>query len=104
MLFDTIQNDGTEKVSKTLFAGSAGLSNFAFQVNYEGLNGSVIAELQYSNDGVNFELVPGLSQELTVSAGTSQAHYNVNAVNHNFYRLSVSPQTGSDAGTITIHV
>ena len=104
MLFDTIQNDGTEKVSKTLFAESAGIRAFAFQVNYEGLNAPVSLELQYSNDNVNFETMPDMVLPTQVSPGISQAHFNVNAVNHRFYRLLVLPQLFSNAGTLTIEI
>ena len=55
--------------------------------------------VEYSNDGVNFETVPNLTE--VKASGTSDTHFNINAINHTFYR--VSWEAGSNtAGTIVV--
>lgn len=58
-----------------------------------------VLSVEYSNDGVNFEQVPNLTAILPIGAG--QTHFNINTVNHKFYRANWVAGSNT-AGTIVI--
>lgn len=73
---------------------------FSYQAEATGMDAADgVLSVEYSNDGENFEQVPNLSE--AVAIGASSVHFNINVINHLFYRLRWVAGSNT-AGSITV--
>jgi hypothetical protein len=73
---------------------------FSYQAEATGLDASDgVLSVEYSNDRENFDQVPNLTE--IVASGASSTHFNVNVINHKYYRVSWVSNSNT-AGTITV--
>jgi len=94
----TFAGQTTASSQAVTIAGNSGA--FSFQCVASGLDASDgTLTVEYSNDGVNFDTVPALTDIL--ASGSSDTHFNVNAINHSLYRVSWVAGSNT-AGTIVV--
>ena len=81
---------------------NSNLGYMSYQVNFSGLDATDgIISTEYSNDNVNWEEVPGLTE--TVATASEVVNFNINAINHKFYRIKWVSGSNT-AGTFDIYV
>lgn len=81
---------------------NSNLGYMSYQINFTGLDATDgVVNCQYSNDGVNWDAIPGLTE--TVTSANESVHFNINAINHAFYRITWAAGSNT-AGTFAIYV
>ena len=94
----TFAGQTTANSQAVTIAGNSGA--FSFQCVASALDASDgTLTVEYSNDGTNFDTVPALTDIL--ASGASDTHFNINAINHAFYRVAWAAGSNT-AGTIVV--
>jgi hypothetical protein len=74
----------------------------SFQAVWSGVDAlDATVEMQWSNDGATWEQIPSLIHTLSTASGSTS--FNINVVNHSYYRAVLAVGTATN-GTINIYV
>lgn len=89
-------SDGFANVKEVISDNGA----FSYQCEATGLDASDgVVSVEYSNDQNQWSTMPDLSETLVL--GSSLTHFNINAINHRFYRVYWDSNSNT-TGTITV--